>query len=204
MRMLVHYHAYGDPAKVKSLVDEHAGRIRRQIDARAAEEVGRIEAEYQPQADKLAALDADLAEARRKETAAGTKQDKAKVAGAIAKLEKQRAKLAAKLAERDERIAEARRRAEDDRKDVGAVGDELIALYTDSDELLKHARVVGLDEIEENELNLNIPRYVDTFEPEPRVEVADALKALHEAEAAAKAAETSLAMMLREIGYAAD
>jgi type I restriction-modification system DNA methylase subunit len=26
------------------------------------------------------------------------------------------------------------------------------------------ARVVGLDEIEENEFNLNIPRYVDTFD----------------------------------------
>ena len=47
---------------------------------------------------------------------------------------------------------------------------------------LKHARVVGLDEIEENEFNLNIPRYVDTFEPEPRVEVKDALKALRDAE----------------------
>ena len=51
------------------------------------------------------------------------------------------------------------------------MGDELIALYGDPDELLKHARVIGLDEIEENEFNLNIPRYVDTFEPEPRVEV---------------------------------
>jgi len=204
MRMLVHYHAYGDAAKVKGLVDEHAGRIRRQIDAREEEEVGRIEAEYEPQADKLAALDAALADARRKKSAAGTKQEKAKVAGAIAKLEKQREKLAAKLAERDECIAEARRRAEDDRQDVGAVGDELVALYADPDELLKHARVVGLAEIEENEFNLNIPRYVDTFEPEPRVEVKDALKALRQAEAAAKEAEGTLAALLQDIGYATD
>lgn len=202
MRMLVHYHAYGDAAKVKGLVDEHAGRIRRQIDAREAEEVGRIEAEYQSHADKLAALDAELAEAQRKKSAAGTKEEKTKVAGTIAKLEKQREKLTAKLAERDERIAESRRRADDDRRDVGAVGNELIALYADPDELLKHARVVGLDEIEENEFNLNIPRYVDTFEPEPRVEVKDALKALREAEAAAKEAETELKRLLAEVGYA--
>ena len=76
------------------------------------------------------------------------------------------------------------------------------ALYADPDELLKHARVVGLDEIEENEFNLNIPRYVDTFEPEPRVKVKDALKALREAEAAAKAAETDLSRLLRSAGYA--
>jgi type I restriction enzyme M protein len=95
------------------------------------------------------------------------KQEKDKAAAVVTRLEKAREKLAAKLAERGERIAEARRRAEDDRKDVAAVGDELVALYGDPDELLKHARVVGFDEIEENEFNLSIPRYVDTFEPEP-------------------------------------
>ena len=46
---------------------------------------------------------------------------------------KQRDKMAAKVAERDERIAEARRGAEDDRVDVSAVGEELIALYSDPD-----------------------------------------------------------------------
>ena len=202
MRILVHYHAYGDAAKVKGLVGEHAGRIRGQIDAREEEETGRIEAEYQLQAASLAALDADLAEERKKEDAAGTKQEKTKAASSIARLEQQREKLAAKLAERDERVVEARRRAEDDRKDVAAVGDDLSALYADPDEILKHARVVGLDEIEENEFNLNIPRYVDTFEPEPRVEVKDALKALREAEAAANAAEAGLTRLLRGAGYA--
>jgi type I restriction enzyme M protein len=202
MRMLVHYHAYGETSKVPGLVDENAGRIHRQIDAREAEETGRIEAEYQPQADRLEALDAELAEAPRRELAAGTKQEKAKVAAAIANLEKLRKKLAPKVAERDERIAEARRRAEDDRRDVAAVGDELRALYADPDELLKHARVVGLDEIKENEFNLNIPRYVDTFVPEPRVDVKDALVALQEAEDAAATAELELARLLSEAGYA--
>jgi type I restriction enzyme M protein len=201
MRMLVHYHAYGDAAKVPGLVSEHASRIRGKIDAREDEETGRIVAEYQTHSEKLAALDAEAAEGRKSKDRAATKQEKAKVASAIAKIEK-REKLVAKLAERDERIAEARRRAEDDRKHVAAVGEELVALYADPDELLKHARVVGLDEIEENEFNLNIPRYVDTFEPEPRVEVKDALKALREAEAAAKSVEIELERLLSEVGYA--
>jgi type I restriction enzyme M protein len=190
MRMLVHYHVYGDAAKVAGLVSEHAGRIRGQIDAREAEETGRIESEYQPQADRLAALDAELGEARNREAA-----------GAVAKLEKAREKLAARLVERDELIAETRRRAEEDRKDVASVGDELVAVYADPDELLKHARVVGLNEVEDNEFNLNIPRYVDTFEPEPQVEVKDALKALDDAEAATRAAETELRALLKQAGY---
>ncbi len=202
MRILVHIHAYGDVAKLSALVDEHGGRIRRQIDVREAEETGRIEAEYQPQSNMLATLDAELVQARQKESVAGTKQEKAKMAASTAKLEKHREKLAAKVAQREERIAQARRRADDDRKDVAVVGDELRALYANPDELFKHARVVGLDEIEENEFNLNIPRYVDTFEPEPRVEVKDALIALRDAEITAHAATTALNDLLKDIGYA--
>lgn len=202
MRMLVHYQAYGDGTKVAELVKEHAGRIRGEIDAREKEEAGRIEAEHQPQADKLAALDVECTEARKRESAAKTKREQETAAVAVAKLEKAREKLAARLAERDERIAEARRRAEDDRKDVAAVGNELVALHADPDKLLKHARVVDFEEIEDNEFNLNIPRYVDTFEPERRVEVKEALKALRHAEKAANAAETALARLLREAGYA--
>ena len=201
MRMLVHYHAYGDPAKVPGLAVEHAARILRQIDAQEEEETGRIAAEYLSQAEKLAALDAALVEARRARSAAATKRNKVKSAGAIATLEKQHERLGAKLAERDERIAEVRLRAADDRKDVTAVGEELVALYADPDDLLKHARVVGLDEIEENEFNLNIPRYVDTFEPEPRVDVNDALKALCRAKVAALDAQQELIGLLGSIGY---
>ena len=182
MRILVHYHAYGDAVQVPGLVTGHSGRIRKQIDLREEDEVGRLQAEYQVHADKLADLNKDIAAARAKRDGAKTKVDKVAAEAAIAKLVRPHEKLAAKLAERDERIAEARRRAEEDRQDVTKVGDELIALFADPDELLKHARVVGLDEIEENEFNLNIPRYVDTFEPEPRIEVNVALKALAEAE----------------------
>jgi type I restriction enzyme M protein len=188
MRILVHYHAYGDAAKVPGLVAEHSGRIRKQIDLREEDEVGRLEAEYQPHADKLAALDAEVAADRAEKAAA--------------KLERQRDKVAAKVGERDERIAEAQRRAEDDRHDVAKVGEELVALYADPDELLKHARVVSLTEIEENEFNLNIPRYVDTFEPEPRIEVMDALRALADAENAAKSTEEDLQRLLKGVGYA--
>lgn len=180
MRILVHYHAYGDAAKVPGLVEKHSGRIRQQVDAREEEEAGRIEAEYQPHAEKLALL---------------------LVEPGTPRVEKAREKLRAKLAERDQRIAEARRRAESDRKDVGAVETELVALYGDPDALLKHARVVGLDEIAENEFNLNIPRYVDTFEPEPRVAVKDALKALGEAETIASAAKAELKRLLDRAGY---
>jgi type I restriction enzyme M protein len=201
MRILVHYHAYGVAATVPGLITEHGGRIRKLIDLREEDEVGRLEAEYQPHTDRLGALHAELADARARQCAAKAKGEEVKAAAAVAKVEKQREKVDAKVSERDERIAEARRRAEDDREAVSAVGAELITLYADPDELLKHARVVRLDEIEENEFNLNIPRYVDTFEPEPWIEVEDALKALGEAEAAVINAEAELKSLLQRVGY---
>ena len=202
MRMLVHYHSYGDASKAPGLVEEHSERIHCEIDRREADEVGRLEAEYRPQADRLAALNNALQEAREKQRASVTKRDKAKAAPALTKLQKQRDKIAAKVAERDERIAEARRNAEDDRADISAVGEELVALYADPDELIKHARVVDMDEVEENEFNLNVPRYVDTFEPEPRMDVDEVLRALVIAEKKAEDAEATLLNLLRDVGYA--
>jgi len=202
MRILVHYHAYGDAADVPGLVAAQGGRIHRQIDLREEDEVGRLEAEYQAHAERLAKVDAELAVLRERERSVKTRGDKTKAEAAVARAEKQLGKIVAKVTERDERIAEARRRASDDREDVDAVGAELVALYADQDELLKHARVVGLAEMEENEFNLNIPRYVDTFEREPRVEVKDALKGLREVEMTAKKAEADLSRLLRGAGYA--
>lgn len=204
MRMLVHVQAYGDASKVATLVAQHSQRIREQINAREHDEVERLEAEYADVAARLAKLETQVAEARTElpKLTGKTAREKAEVA--LAKLEVQRDKAAAKIAERDEKIAEARRRADDDRRDVAQVGTELGTLYGDPDELLKHARVVGIDEIEENEFNLNIPRYVDTFDPEPKIEVTDALRALRSAENALGGAEAALMRMLKDVGYAAD
>ena len=202
MRMLVHYHSYGDASKARGLVAEHSERIHREIDRRETDELGRLEAEYQPQADRLTALDAELREAREKQRTAEAKRDNAKAASTVTKLLQQRDRVAAKIAERDERIAEVRRSAEDDRMDVSAVSEELVALYSDPGELLKHARVVEMDEVEENEFNLNVSRYVDTFEPEPQVDVRDALRHLANAQSAMEKAGANLTRLLSEAGYA--
>lgn len=202
MRILVHYHAYGDPAKVPTLVAEHSGRIREQINQRELEEVERLEAEYQQHADRLVKLDTEVAELQADAARLVKKIEQSKLEIRIGKLDAQREKLIAKVRERDERIVEGRRRAEEDRKALAEVGHELGTLYGDPTELLKHARVVALDEIQENDFNLNIPRYVDTFEPEPRIDVKDALQALAIADSDLANVETGLRQLLREVGYA--
>ncbi|MCO0832620.1 type I restriction-modification system subunit M [Fructobacillus sp. W13] len=48
--------------------------------------------------------------------------------------------------------------------------DKIINTYQKREDVEKYAHVAQLDEIEENDFNLNIPRYVDTFEEEEPVD----------------------------------
>lgn len=59
--------------------------------------------------------------------------------------------------------------------------DKIINTYRQRETLDKYSYVASLDEVKENDFNLNIPRYVDTFEEEEPVDlqaVSDQLKAL--------------------------
>ncbi|PHQ80233.1 MAG: type I restriction-modification system subunit M [Coxiella sp. (in: Bacteria)] len=59
--------------------------------------------------------------------------------------------------------------------------DRIVAAYRDRVNEDKFSHRASMREIEENDFNLNIPRYVDTFEPEPEInlaEVTDSIKAI--------------------------
>ncbi len=65
----------------------------------------------------------------------------------------------------------------------------------------KFARVVRLEEIEQNDWNLSISRYVDTSEEEERIDVADAVRKLRQLERERAAAEATMNGHLAELGY---
>jgi type I restriction enzyme M protein len=65
----------------------------------------------------------------------------------------------------------------------------------------KYARVVGIEEIEKNDWNLNISRYVETAEAAEKVDVASALAKLREAEKKRAEAEARMNAYLKELGY---
>ena len=50
--------------------------------------------------------------------------------------------------------------------------DKIIDTYAERKTKDKYSYLASLDEIKENDYNLNIPRYVDTFEPEPEIDLA--------------------------------
>lgn len=102
MRMLVHYHAYGDAAKVPHLVEQHQQRNFAQIEQRTNQEVARLLAEYQEQVDKVAAIDQEISELQAEYALLFDTTAKKKVTSRIDKLTEQRTRPLTKLAERDE------------------------------------------------------------------------------------------------------
>ena len=63
-------------------------------------------------------------------------------------------------------------------------------------------RVVGLDEIRDNDHNLNLTRYVQTDPPPPPIDVAAEVATLRDRMAARDQAETRMVGFLEELGYA--
>lgn len=56
---------------------------------------------------------------------------------------------------------------------------KILEAYLSRQDIEKYAHVVGIEEIRNNDYNLNIPRYVDTFEEDdvkPLIEIAEELK----------------------------
>ena len=82
-------------------------------------------------------------------------------------------------------------------EDVEHISD---AFHTYAD-VEKYARVVPLAEIEQNDWNLNISRYVDTSEEEVRIDVAESVRKLRQLEQERVAAEAVMNQYLLELGY---
>ena len=49
--------------------------------------------------------------------------------------------------------------------------DKIVNAYMERKDIDKFAHLASFDEIKKNDFNLNIPRYVDTSEPEPEVDL---------------------------------
>jgi len=57
---------------------------------------------------------------------------------------------------------------------------KIVTTYANRDEIEKYSHKATMDEIRENDFNLNIPRYVDTFEEEEPIDLDEVIKELHE------------------------
>ncbi len=64
----------------------------------------------------------------------------------------------------------------------------------------KFSYVATFDGIKENDFNLNIPRYIDTFEEEAEVDIAAVQKEIVKLEEELKTVQAELDIYLKELG----
>lgn len=77
--------------------------------------------------------------------------------------------------------------------------DRIINTYKERKDVERYAHVASFDEIKENDFNLNIPRYVDTFVPEPPVDLKKIAADLHETNIEIQKNQKELVGMLKEL-----
>lgn len=190
LRVLVPWRAFGDLEKCRQLVPEHEAALLDDIAHERDTALAEITEAYRPFLEPLPALRQEFAEreAFSKQEAPTDKDAKQqfradkKANDERLKVVKRELKALEKLeAEAEAKRAAARQRAEREAALVRETASDLLRICSAPAEARRYFVVSDRAEIEENEFNLNLPRYVDTFEPEEKIEIGDALSLLGDA-----------------------
>ncbi|MBO7719320.1 MAG: type I restriction-modification system subunit M [Methanosphaera sp.] len=78
--------------------------------------------------------------------------------------------------------------------------DRIMETFANRDEIDKYSHVATIDEIRENDYNLNIPRYVDTFEEEEAINLDELVDELEEIEKEIKKVDDKIIEYCKELG----
>ena len=78
--------------------------------------------------------------------------------------------------------------------------DRIVEAYERREDVDKYAHVATMQEIEENGFNLNIPRYVDTFEPEEEIDLNEVAAEIRKLQSEIKDIDAELKPFFDELG----
>ncbi len=162
LRIVVQLESWGDIETAKQVIPLHQKRLNNLIDENLEFTLGEIDLKYEDEENELAGIKMKL-------------DDKELSKPERTRLEKRIASLNKKLEKKTAEIEEAKLTAEKERSEIERVKDELLLMFADPELRKRYFSIVDFEEIEENEFNLNIPRYVDTFEPEEEINLKDTI-----------------------------
>jgi type I restriction enzyme M protein len=80
--------------------------------------------------------------------------------------------------------------------------EKIVSTYRERKEIEKYSHLATLAEIKENDFNLNIPRYVDTFEEEEEIDIKAVMQEIKDLEAKRADLDKEIEVYLRELGIA--
>jgi type I restriction enzyme M protein len=78
---------------------------------------------------------------------------------------------------------------------------KIMDIYTQRVTIDKYSSLASFDEIKENEFNLNFPRYIDTFDEEPEVDIPSTLQDITKLEEEINTLRVQMNNYLKELGF---
>ncbi len=166
LRISTMLESWGDVEKAKPSITAQKERLFRIIQENLDFKLDEIEKEF---AEDIEFLEKRIAELESKEKLTKSQQNS---------LEKTKENLTALLEKKKNQINDANETANKERQAIDDVENELLTMFVDPELRKRYFAIVDKEELEENEFNLNIPRYVDTFEPEEEIDLKEAIDEL--------------------------
>lgn len=163
--------SWGDVEIAQTWIDSQKARLRNLIQEELDFKLFEIEEYYREDLERLRDKLKNAREAIAKREEAKQKPTKSEL-GAVQTNENALNKMSN---ERDGKINAANAQADKERRAIDDVEIELLEMLQDGELRQRYFSVVEMEELAENEFNLNIPRYVDTFEPEEEIDLNEAI-----------------------------
>ena len=78
--------------------------------------------------------------------------------------------------------------------------EKIVTTYKNREEIEKYSHKATIEEIEENDYNLNIPRYVDTFEEEEPIDLDEVVREIRKIDEEMKEVDVKIIKYCKELG----
>ena len=195
LRISTMLESWGDIDKAKTWMADRKFQLNHQIDADLEYAISEIEKDAE---EEIAIKKEKLNKAK---SVIQDKKEKGKkpTKGELKTLDTTQKALDKLLADKAAKITTAQDKAAKQRQAIVDVETELLQMFADPELRKRYFAIVDIDDIEENEFNLNIPRYVDTFEPEEQIDLKTAIKDFQKAIAAENKVEKELNELLDKL-----
>ena len=195
LRISTMLESWGDIDKAKTWMADRKFQLNHQIDADLEYAISEIEKDAE---EEIAIKKEKLNKAK---SVIQDKKEKGKkpTKGELKTLDTTQKALDKLLADKAAKITTAQDKAAKQRQAIVDVETELLQMFADPELRKRYFAIVDIDDIEENEFNLNIPRYVDTFEPEEQIDLKTAIKDFQKAISAENKVEKELNELLNKL-----
>ena len=187
--------SWGDTAKAQEWITQQKQRLRNDIQEELDFELSEIENNYY---EDIRRASERLSNAK-KTVEEKLSNNKKPTAGELKNMDTAQKALDKLQNDKQVKITAANEKADKKRNAIDEVEVELMNMFADADLRKRYFSIVDMDEIEENEFNLNIPRYVDTFEPEEQIDLKQAIADFQQAMKEESAAMISLNELLKTL-----